>query len=1024
MRKFLRYSPVKVIGKSYWLLALFIFFLHFAGLSQVQVSGKVVSEEDKEGLPGVAILVQGTNQGTVTDISGNYNISVDDPNAVLEFSFIGFKTQVIRIGGRSTIDIELGLDIRSLQEIVVIGYGEQTKREVTGAIAQIKSEEINKLGTFDFGTAIQGQLAGVSVRAGSGAPGQNAIINIRGVSSFLEGQSEPLYVVDGIPFNTNPNITPQEIESIEVLKDGASAAIYGTRASAGVILITTKKGKAGQMSVTLDSYYGIQNIISSIDIANTRESLFINDLENRFNLTNPAYILPNNPDALLHDTDWMDELLVDNAPMQNHNLTLTGGKENLTFSLVGNFFSQDGSLINSDYQKESLRANTTFEEGKFRVQTTLAVNHDLRTNAPWGMMYRAIQNAPYLPGISPNEETAAITGANPEVLGGFVNILRQESTNESNGFQGNIRLSYELLEGLTLGAHVGGNVRNQTNRLFQPSFTAFSAEGEFLPNASNLNPFVEFRNFENIRTIQEYTINYTREFGKHKVTVLAGNTYETIENDDRTVRSQGLTSNDTPTLRNGSDPRVDQFQIRNTLVGFVGRVLYSFNSKYNISASIRRDGSSRFGPGNRWGTFPAISAAWNISDEPFFQAIKNVVSDFKIRYGYALTGSDRIPNYAFAPQVLAHTDYIFGDDISRGLSQVSFADPNIKWETNVSNNLGFDLQFLQGKANLTVDLYRNTKEDMLQNVRTAPSDGAWNNNQFNTDLVIRNIGNMVNQGIEIAAGYNLTIGEVGLNLAATFTRNVNEVTSLADGQTIIEGTPNVLRRSEPVSALKEGLPAGALFLIPTTGVIKTQEELDAYQQLDPNAQLGDLRYTDVSGDGQINDDDRVYSGSTVADFEYGFNINANYRGFDLSLQFFGVEGIEVFNGPRHFAFVRKRHRDLVYAWSPENADSNIPTPRTGLEHPNVRSYSDYFVEDGSFLRVRNIIIGYTLPKSFVTKYGLKNLRVYASAQNPITWTGYTGFDPEIASGNIYESAIDLGKYPLAATYRMGLTLGL
>ncbi|MCG8390423.1 MAG: TonB-dependent receptor [Cytophagales bacterium] len=1021
MRKFLRYSPVKVIGKSYWLLALFLFFLHFAGLSQVQVTGKVVSEEDNEGLPGVAILVQGTNQGTVTDISGNYTISVDDPNAVLEFSFIGFRTEVVRVGGRSTIDVKLGIDIQSLQEIVVIGYGEQTKREVTGAIAQIKSEEINKLGTFDFGTAIQGQLAGVSVRAASGAPGENAIINIRGVSSFLEGQSEPLYVVDGIPFNTNPNITPQEIESIEVLKDGASAAIYGTRASAGVILITTKKGQPGQVSVTLDSYYGIQNIISDIDLVNTSEALFVNDLENRFNTTNKAYILPNNPDALLHDTDWMDELQVNNAPMQNHNLTVAGGKENLTFSLVGNFFSQDGSLINSDYQKESLRANTAFEEGKFRVQTTLAVDHDLRTNAPWGMMYRAIQNAPFLPGINPDEETAAITGTNPDVLGGFVNLLREESTNESNGFQGNIRLTYELLEGLTLGAHLGGNVRNQTNRLFQPSFRVFDGEGQFIPIASNLNPAISFRDIERIRTIQEYTINYTREFGRHKVTVLAGNTYETIENDDRFVRAQGITSDDTPTLSNGSDPRVTQTLARNTLIGFVGRVLYSFNSKYNISASIRRDGSSRFGPGNRWGTFPAISAAWNISDEPFFQGIKNVVSDFKIRYGYALTGSDRIPNYAFAPQVLAHTDYIFGDDLSRGLSQVGFADPNIKWETNVSNNLGFELQFLQGKANLTVDLYRNSKEDMLQSVRTAPSDGAFGNN----DRVIRNIGNMVNEGIEIAAGYNLMIGEVGLNLAATFTRNVNEVTSLADGQTIIEGRPNLLRGgTDPVSALREGLPAGALFLIPTAGVIKTQEELDAYQQIDPNAQLGDLRYTDVNGDRQINDDDRVYSGSTVADFEYGFNINANYRGFDLTLQFFGVQGIEVYNGPRYFAFTTKRHRDLVYAWSPENADSNIPTPRTGIEHPNVRAYSDYFVEDGSFLRVRNIIVGYTLPTSFVTKYGLKNLRIYASAQNPITWTGYTGFDPEVASGNIYQSAIDLGKYPLAATYRMGLTLGL
>ncbi|MCG8391213.1 MAG: TonB-dependent receptor, partial [Cytophagales bacterium] len=970
--------------------------------------------------PGVAILVQGTNQGTVTDISGNYTISVDDLNAVLEFSFIGFRTEVVRVGGRSTIDVKLGIDIQSLQEIVVIGYGEQTKREVTGAIAQIKAEEINKLGTSDFGTAIQGQLAGVSVRAANGAPGSNAIINIRGVSSFLEGGSEPLYVVDGVTYNSNPNITPQEIESIEVLKDGASAAIYGTRASAGVILITTKGGKKDRMAVTLDSYYGVQNIISDIDLANTQEALFINDLEQRFNTTNQVRILENNPDALFFDTNWLDELQVDNAPIQNHNITVSGGKDQIKFSIVGNVFAQDGSLINSDFQKESLRANTTFEQDKFKMQATLGLNHSLRTNEPWALMYNAIRQAPYLPGVDPGQDELAITGTNPEILGGFVNTLRQESTDEDNGFNANIRLSYEVIKGLTLTAHVGGSIWNRTNRFFQPGFTVLDANGDVNLVASNLNPTIEYTDEYTARTIQEYMANYTREFGRHKVSILVGNTYETSEYDWRRTRVQNLASNETPTLSNGQDPRASQNTNNANLVSFLGRVQYSFNSKYHFSASIRRDGSSRFGPENRWGTFPSVSVGWNVSDEAFFQGIKEIVSDFKIRYGYGRTGSDRIPNYAFAAPVISGADYIFGGDLYPGLIQAGFADPTIQWETNISNNLGFDLQFLQGKATLTVDVYQNTKEDMLQFVRTSPSDGAWGNFQ---DLV-QNVGDMENRGVEIAAGYNTNIGELSLNFMGTFTRNVNEVTRMANGQEILGGRPNIIRpnQTEPAAVLKEGLPAGALYLIPTAGVIQTQEELTEYQQMVPSAQLGDLRYIDTNGDMEINNADRVYRGSIIPEFEYGFNIGAGYRGIDFTIQFFGVHGTEIFNGPRYYAFTVKRHRDLVYGWSPENPRSNIPTPRTNIEHENVRSYSDYFLEDGSFLRVRNVILGYTLPKGFVTKYGLSNVRVYASAQNPITWTGYEGFDPEIASNNLFNGALDLGKYPVAATYRMGLTV--
>ena len=1041
-----RFIPLllKVISSSKvgWCLTLPLLLAYTNLQAQFIVQGRVTSD-DGEGLPGVNIVLKGTPQGAISDTDGSYRIEVPDENSILYFSFIGFVDEEVAVNGRSIINVVLLSDITTLEEVVVVGYGQQRKREVTGAISSIKSEELLKLGTSDFGSAMQGQLAGVSVRSASGAPGENMVITIRGTTAFtpnrngapenragplIENGSEPLYVVDGVTYVTNPNITPQEIESIEVLKDGASAAIYGSRASGGVILITTKAGRKGRLKVSLDSFYGIQNITSDIHLANTRESLFIADLQNRYQETGEFWPLENNPDALLYDTDWLEELQVDNAAMQNHSLTINGGKEDIQFNVVGNFFSQDGSLVNSAYDKQSIRTNISFGKDKFSAQTVLGFARGARTKEPWALQYEAIRQAPYRPGLNPGDESFVITGTNPENLGDLVGKLKQESELIDYNVNGNIRLNYELIDGLNISANIGGSFFNADDRFFAPVFSVFNENGELNPRAGNQISTLQNATTTTVRTIQEYMINYEKSFGDHNFNFLLGNTYETQNFDWRRVRGTALSSNDTPTFDNAAAASALQDVRKTKTFSYLGRLRYAFKSRYLLTAVLRRDASSRFGPENRVGWFSSVSVGWNVSEEKFFAPLKGVINDFKIRYGYGQTGSDKIPDYAYSPVVISNADYVFGsgadETLVGGLSQPGFADPSIRWETNTSNNLGFDLQFLEGRVNLTVDVYRQDKRDMLLPVATSVSDGAFGN----FDTVIRNTGNMENEGVEIAAGFRENIGELSFNISGTFTRNRNRVISMARGETIFGGWPNIVRvnQTEPSTVYKEGLEAGAFYLIPTDGLIQTQEELANYQaglkdNIGANAQLGDVRYVDVNGDSVINIEDRVYQGSGNPDFEYGLNLGLEYKGFDFTLQFYGVEGVEIFNGPKLYAYATKRHRDIVYAWSDNNPTSQIPTPREEIEHPNVRTNSDFFLEDGSFLRVRNIILGYTLPASLTSRWHIAKLRVYLSAQNPITFTNYDGFDPEVASPNPLLNGIDTGKYPVTAVYRAGLT---
>ena len=1010
------------------LLFMSLIILGFKGHGQnLKVNGTVLSEESGQPIPGVSIVIKGSSIGTSTDFDGLYTINVAK-GETLVFSYLGMEEIEIIVSTASN-NVLMKESVTGLDEIVVIGYGTVKKRELTGAIASVKAKDLNKTITSDFASAIQGRIAGVSVRQGNAAPGENATITIRGITSFQDGGSGPLYVVDGVTYIENPNITPQEIESIEVLKDGASAAIYGSRASGGVILITTKKGKEGQMKVNLDSYYGVQHITSGLPLANTLESLYINDIQYRYDAINFDPLLQIT-DGLENDTNWLNLLQVDAAPIQNHSLSLSGGKNGLTYNVTGTFFDQTGSFINSKYKKHSLRSNTGFKKGKFTAQTNLSVNFSDQQREPYGLIYNAIRLQPYMAPIDFNSDIYDIDLENIDNNTGritnFAGTLKQESSNKTNSFNGNIQLGYEIIEGLSFRANIGRTYYNKKDRWFRPSFIVNNNLGEINNTVSNLNAQLKLGDATSTRSIDEFIVNYNKSFNKHNFKFLIGNTYESSKYEFYRTGADNITSNLTPVLGNG-EPIVGTQTINKTeSVSYLGRINYNYNWKYLLSLVVRRDGSSNFG-NNKYGTFPSISAGWALSNEKFFKSLKNTISMAKIRFGYGTTGSDRVPPYGYSPVVISNVDYPFGEDpnLSIGLTQPGYADPNLKWESNISKNLGLDLTFKGGKAGLEIDLYEQDKKDMLLAIVTPISAGSTPVNGETYDRFLTNIGNLRNRGIEISAHYNHKFGPLSAKFSGNFTKNENKVVSLSrEGEIVFDGYPNIIRaaQTEPVAVLEAGLPVGAFKVYETNGTIKTDEELIAYQLLNPNAQKGDLRYVDSDGNGELDANDKVYKGSYQPDFEVGFNIDATYKDFDFSVQFYGVSGNTIYNGQKQYAYSTKRHRDLIYSWTDMNPTSNIPTPRSNIEHPNVQTSSDYFLEDGSFLRLRNIILGYSLKTTLLDKVGIEKLRLFINAQNPITWTKYSGFDPEVGSNNPFEGGLDRGSYPVSSTYSAGISI--
>lgn len=996
----------------------------------ITVTGTVRSSEG-EPIPGANIVVKGTTRGTISGADGGYSIEVP-ADGTLVFSFIGYEKLEVPVKGKSKINANLKLSTIGLEEVVAIGYGTVRKKEVTGAVAQVSSDVLQQTATSDLGAALQGQIAGVNVQASSGSPGASSNIQIRGLSS-VTGANAPLFVVDGIPYDGDPKLSNSEIETIDVLKDAASAAIYGTRGAGGVILITTKQGKAGRMKVGVDSYYGIQNITSSAPVMDFEEYLFANFIwTNNLNGThydNTWTPLESNRYQFTNRTDLEKVLVVDNAPIQNHSLNISGGKEGLTYNVVANYFDQEGSIINSSYSRFNVRANTNYVKDRWTFRTSLGFRVEEKESEPWQLLLEAYKYKPYQGAVDPDAniiQDGGNKGSNDAIaMSNLMAKLKQSDVRDGDHFNGSLQAEYKLHKNVRLTSRIGASYTNNTRVRINPLFRAYDNEGDIIP--MQVRSGVYNSSDRSHSFAWENTINFDKKFGDHRVRALGVFSTESYTYTFFYAQKYDLLSNDITVLNGATmDPDAGSgkgwSQDRtNSLVGILGRLQYDYKGRYLLSVSARHDGSSRFSKKYRWGTFPSVSAGWNVSDEQFWDGLRNTFSGLKLRASYGTTGNQNFLDYSNAATITLEKDYVLGpeenDRLVLGATQTAFANRNVKWETTIQRNIGFDLSMFDNKFTFSGDFYNTDKEDMLFPLLVPPSTGAGQN-----ATVILNVGNMNNKGMEFAANYRHS-GKFSWYAGATYSKNVNKITKMSgankiaymSGGTVVDGVPN----SDRVTVIKEGYEAGAFFVMPTDGIISNEEELLEYQKLVPTAKLGDLRYVDSDNSGILDDNDRIYAGSGAPEFELGLNLGADYKGFDFSMQWYGSFGNEIINGTDIYTYMHGTHKDLIYQWTVHNPTSQIPANR-GRDHWNYRGYTDYWVEDGTFVRLRNVTLGYTLPASLVKKAGIAKMRVYLAAQNPITITKYDGFDPEVGNDGLQTRGIDKGNYPISSQYRAGI----
>lgn len=1004
------------------LLVMLLFCVSAISAQKITISGKV-TDEMKDPIIGATVSVKGDNTaGTITDLDGNYFLEADS-KSTLVFSFIGYETQEISVNGKTQINVSLKEESVMLAEVVAIGYGVQKKKELTGAVSQIKSAEMLKIAGSDFTKTLQGKISGLNITESSGRPGDGAVIQIRGLGS-INGNSSPLYVVDGIPADGNPNLPAEEIETIDVLKDGASAAVYGTRASNGVILITTKRGKAGKAKVSFSGYYGLQNIVSGTPLLSTPQQLYVDEMYQRA-LGGNSSDLYYNPDAMDYNTDFIGSVTLDNAPMQNYNLTVSGGSDVMTYNVNANYFKQDGILINSGYERFSTRANATFKKGRFSGFVSIGLNHSDKSVEPWNVYQFAQYQKPYMKPLNMEDGSEVEIDAdnNVEHLGYLARILTNSDNRVENSHNIAANFKIEIIDGLTYQVNLGYNYWQYKRDFFEPQFMVYDKNGNLNTASSRVDASLLQEDNSSMKLTMENVLSYDKTFGKHKVGAVIGYTIEKTDWVQSAMSKKDFISNDTPVFDAGNVlTSIGGSKSTHVIVGKLFRLQYAYDGRYMLSASGRYDGSSRMAKNNRYAFFPGVSLGWNINEEKF---LKNVdwLSNLKLRASYGEVGNEGIGDYKYASYIRNQIDYVWGpetgDQLGLGAIQRAYSNPNIVWETNVSKNIGLDASLLRGALSLSFDMYKNNKKDMLLDVIIPASSGTnvgWGNNSITS-----NIGNMVNKGFEFSATYKGHT-KFGMNwsLIGTFTKNINEITSLGDMNEIPLANSKLgswLNNDNVTTYMKVGYPAGSFFLIESDGVIQTQEELDAVKSYMPNAKLGDLKLVNQNGDNIIDDKDRVYKGSSMPKFEMGLTFNADYKGFDFSTQLYYSHKNMVYNGAKQFAYAGVRHVELYDMWTPNNINSDIPVP----EPYNCNPRLDYFLEDGTFLRLRNITLGYSLPRKWF-KGILDYARIYVTAQNPFTFTKYEGYDPEVGGDGVASRGVDKANYPITRKFLFGVQL--
>ncbi|WP_432713431.1 SusC/RagA family TonB-linked outer membrane protein [Pedobacter sp.] len=989
----------------------------------VAVSG-VVIDENALPLPGVSVKVKGAAAGTMTDKDGRFVLETDANNTLI-FSFIGYNTQEVALNGRTSINVRMVQSAAALSEVVVIGYGTARRSDLTGSIASVKGADIKSQGVSDVTRSLQGKMPGVTIESAGGDPGSGTRILIRGVGTL--GNAAPLYIVDGVQVANINNLNQTDIESIDVLKDASAAAIYGSRAANGVVLITTKSGREGPPVVQLSANYGQQSKASSVDVLNAREWAQVSNQAND-NAGFPRLDIAANPDQLGEGTDWQDAIFR-NGAIQQYNLLISGGTEDTRYSVSGGYNDQEGIVDVTNYRRYNLRVKTETTKGRLKFGQTVLLSREKFVTMPGGWGGQGGN-----PVGSAMLMIPAFSIYDPEAIGGYggafgsvVNIanpvaqLYLEDINRVNtGIIVNGFGELNILPGLSYRLNLG--YTNATNDNYD--YYRRHRVGALFSHATN---DINLNGDRNILVLVENTLNYKKDIGKHSIQALAGYTYQ-----NNTYRYTQAGRTDLP-------DGIDQIDAgagissnagnstESNIISFLGRVIYAYDERYLLTASFRRDGSSRFGSNNRYGNFPSVALGWNISKENFFEPLSNVFNNLKLRASYGVLGNQEIGDYQYSAAVASNINYVVGTEQQRwfGAIQTAYASPDIKWETTKTFNFGFDAGFFDQKLNVTADYFIKKTTDVLLNVPIPGSAGAISN-------PVVNAGTLRNNGFELGANYNNKIGNFNYGVTATLSAVKNKVLALGTGsQQIFGGQPSHHGASSTLT--EAGGSIGSFYLIEAIGIFNSQEEVNSYakngQLIQPNASPGDVKFLDSNDDGQINDNDKVNLGSPFPDFEYGIGLNGSMYGFDVSLFFQGSQGNKIYNGLSQV--LQSTNLGINYAekmlnaWTPEN-HSDIPRAISSDPNSNNRT-SSRFLENGSYFRMKTLQLGYTLKEETSKKIKVSALRAYISADNLFTITKYTGFNPDLGrTGTILDRGVDFGHvaYPLARTISLGFQLTL
>ncbi|MFV0591590.1 MAG: SusC/RagA family TonB-linked outer membrane protein [Draconibacterium sp.] len=1037
-------------------ILLLLFFFCSPAWTQIRISGNVTDSKTQEPLPGVNVVIQGTTNGTVTNDQGAYSIEVPSQKSVLLFSFIGYESAQIEVGTKTQVNVTLEASNLGLDEVVVVGYGTMKKSDLTGAVVSVSNDAIEKSVPTSIDQVLQGRAAGVQVQQNTGTPGGSSSIRIRGINS-LNASNEPIYVIDGVIIdgrtgsnseNALASINPSDVVSMDILKDASATAIYGSRAANGVIIITTKRGKKGEASITLDSYMGMQEMPKKLDLLTLREyAMHKND---RAEL---GIVMPDNnfvrADLLGDGTDWQSELF-QQAPMQSHNLSVSGGTEKTTYAMGIGYLDQDGIAVGSAFKRLNLRGNFDSQVKEFlkvginfsfsnAKQKTTVTDESLIQVALKQTPNVAVRNAD---GSYDGPDTDEYVQNNPVGL-----AMIKDNRNENTGIRANTYAEATIIDGLTLKTEYSMNYGLNNTYKFNPSYV-FGALINEVREGERSKSYSKFWSWRNILT-------YNKSFDLHSVNLMLGqemqkSSWEYLwgyRSGYLTNGATNLSAGDATTARNlGSNGE-------SSILSYFGRLFYSYNDKYLLTATLRRDGSSKFYKDNQWGWFPSAALAWKISNESFMESAESI-SNLKLRLGWGAVGNQNVSDYAYTS-----TYSSVATNWGTGLLASNTPNEDLKWETTYSSNAGIDLGMFGNRIELIADLYYKKTKDLLLMLPLPAYVGT--SGQGSTTAPWVNIGSLENKGVEITLNtVNLSKGDFSWRSNFVFSANRNKVLSLDTETSIINKTIQQGSDITVITRTAVDKPIGQFYGYKVIG--RFEKATDFYYKDDqgniiPTAipedmsigengvWIGDYIFEDVDNNGVINEADRDYIGNPEPDFTYGIGNTFTYKGFDLNIYLTGSYGNEVVNYQRRWlenprentnllsTALEYAHLDLIDENGPNDyrnvqiVSGDPYMPRIGASPASSTSnyrFSDRFVEDGSFLRIQNISVAYNLPRTWTSPIGLQNAKIYANLQNVYTFTKYTGYDPEIGSidQDALMTGIDNGRYPSPRIYTLGLSV--